>query len=162
MNFLSVFTSSRAIGAFAGCVLLLLWQSGHPEVQARGLQATAQDKPFAVEYYYKVKWGSADEFLRLFKKNHHPLLKKQMEKGRILQLKAESPVYHSTEEGRWDYRVTITWKSSTIAHDDYDDSDDTKALYPDQLAFQREEQRRFEILLAHWDVPVVAVNLDKP
>ena len=28
-----------------------------------------QEKPFVVEYYYKAKWGSADEFLRLFKRN---------------------------------------------------------------------------------------------
>src|SRR5260370_19795669 len=25
-------------------------------------------KPFVVEYYYKTKWGHADEFLQLFKK----------------------------------------------------------------------------------------------
>ena len=35
-------------------------------------------KPFVVEYYYKAKWGYADEFLQLFKKNHYPLLKKQV------------------------------------------------------------------------------------
>ena len=35
------------------------------------------DKPFVVEYYYKTKWGHADEFLRLFKKNHYPLSKKK-------------------------------------------------------------------------------------
>ena len=27
-------------------------------------------KPFVIEYYYKAKWGHADEFLQLFKKNH--------------------------------------------------------------------------------------------
>jgi hypothetical protein len=30
------------------------------------------DRPFVVEYYYKAKWGHADEFLKLFKKNHYP------------------------------------------------------------------------------------------
>ena len=25
------------------------------------------DRPFVVEYYYKAKWGHADEFLKLFK-----------------------------------------------------------------------------------------------
>ncbi len=29
-------------------------------------------KPFVIEYYYKAKWGHADEFLQLFKKNHYP------------------------------------------------------------------------------------------
>jgi len=36
-----------------------------------------------------------------------------------------------------------------------------KQLYPDQETFKREEQRRFEILIAHWDVPVVNVDLMK-
>ena len=39
------------------------------------------DRPFVVEYYYKTKWGHADEFLKLFKKNHYPLLKKEVETG---------------------------------------------------------------------------------
>jgi hypothetical protein len=33
-------------------------------------------------------------------------------------------------------------------------------MYPDTAAFAREERRRFELLLAHWDVPVVAVKPD--
>jgi hypothetical protein len=36
-----------------------------------------------------------------------------------------------------------------------------RQLYPDQETFRREEQRRFEILLAHWDVPTVAVDLTR-
>ena len=34
-----------------------------------------------------------------------------------------------------------------------------KRLYPDQAAFKREEQRRFEILDAHWDVPLNELDL---
>ena len=45
------------------------------EGQAEGKHA---DRPFAVEYYYTVKWGHTDEFIRLFKKNHYPLLKKHV------------------------------------------------------------------------------------
>jgi hypothetical protein len=33
-------------------------------------------------------------------------------------------------------------------------------MYPDQDSFQREEQHRFEILEAHWDLPVKTVDLD--
>ena len=126
------------------------------------VKAQAQDKPFAVEYYYKVRWGHADEFLRLYKKNHLPLLNEQVKKGRIIQMKTEMPFYHAGEEARWDYRVTIVWKNSTVAHDDYDDSVDAKRLFPDQEAFKREEQRRFELLIGHWDVAVVPVDIDKP
>ncbi len=139
-----------------------IYQSAYSVSFAQNPQPKEQDKSFVVEYYYKAKWGYADEFIRLFKKNHYPLLKKQMEEGRILQMKAESPFYHATEDGRWDYRVTITWKNSVVAHDDYDDSVNSKKLFPNQEIFKREEQRRFEILLGHWDVPVVTVDLDKP
>src|SRR5262247_3450486 len=61
------------------------------------------DKPYVVEYYYKARWGYADEFIRLFKKNHYPVLKKEKELGRILQVSASSPRFHATEDGRWDY-----------------------------------------------------------
>ena len=128
----------------------------------QAIQGKAPDKPFAVEYYYKVKWGYADEFIRLYKKNHYPLLKQQMQEGRIVQMKTEAPFYHGSEEGRWDYRVTIVWKNSVIAHDDYDESPHLKRLFPDQETFKREEQRRFEILLAHSDVAVVPVDMEKP
>jgi len=33
----------------------------------------AGEQKYEVEYYYKVSWGHADEWLRLFKKNHLPL-----------------------------------------------------------------------------------------
>jgi len=36
-----------------------------------------------------------------------------------------------------------------------------KRLYPDQATFKKEEQRRFEILDAHWDVPLNELDLDK-
>ena len=122
-------------------------------------QATP-DQPFTVEYYYKAKWGSADEFLRLFKKNHYPLLKKQVEMGRMLKVWMDTPRYHSTEDGRWDYRVTIVFKNSSAANDPFDEEGIKRQLYPDQEAYQKEEQRRFEILDAHWDLPIKDLDLE--
>ncbi len=118
-----------------------------------------QDPPYVVEYYYKAKWGYADEFIQLFRKNHLPVLKKQIESGRITSVKIEKPRYHSTEDGRWDYRVTIVFKNAAAFHDPNAPAAEEaiiKQLYPDQATFKREEQRRFEILIAHWDVPIVA------
>src|SRR6187402_29525 len=77
----------------------------------------ADEEPFVADYYYKAKWGYADEFIALFKKNHFPVLKKQMETGRILSVTAAKPRYHATEDGRWDYRVTIVFKNATVAND---------------------------------------------
>jgi hypothetical protein len=69
--------------------------------------------PYAVEYYYKVKWGHSQEFLQLFKKNHYPLLKKEVEMGRLLKVSMQQPQLHMTEDARWDYRVTIVFKNPT-------------------------------------------------
>ena len=65
------------------------------------------DQPYTIEYYYKCQWGHQAEFKALFLKNHYPLLQKIQATGRILSLKIESPAYHTTEDGRWDFRVTI-------------------------------------------------------
>jgi hypothetical protein len=127
--------------------------------QARAAQE-AKEKPFVVEYYYKTKWGHADEFIALFKKNHYPVLKKEIELGRILKVFATAPRYHSTEDGRWDYRTTIIFKNAEVAHDSFDTAALLKQLFPDQETFKREEQRRFEILDAHWDVPIKDVDLE--
>jgi hypothetical protein len=126
----------------------------------RAQTAPQTDKPFVVEYYYKTKWGHADEFITLFKRNHYPLLKKQVDMGRMLRVSAVAPVYHTTEDGRWDYRVTIVYRNAAVAHDNFDSAALIKQMYPDQDNYKKEEQRRFEILDAHWDLPVKDLELD--
>jgi hypothetical protein len=119
------------------------------------------DKPYAVEYYYKTTWGHADEFIRLYKKNHYPVLKKQIEMGRILKITMVKPRFHAAEEGRWDWRVTIVWKNIQVTDDGFSEENLSRQLYSDQEAFKKEEQRRFEILTSHWDVPINDVDLEK-
>ena len=117
--------------------------------------------PYAVEYYYKVKWGHSEEFLTLFKKNHYPLLKKGVESGRMLKVYMQQPQLHMTEDARWDYRVTIVFKNATVANEpDPGEEALVKQIYPDQDTFKKEEQRRFEILDAHWDLPVTPIDLE--
>jgi len=136
--------------------------AGHYRANAAqsGATSEASAPPFAIEYYYKTKWGHADEFLALFKKNHYPVLKKEMELGRILKVSMTVPRYHTTEDGRWDFRVTIVFKNAAIANDNFDSAVLTKQLYPDQESYKKEEQRRFEILDAHWDLPIKELDLD--
>ena len=125
-------------------------------------QSTASPgQPFVVEYYYKTKWGHADEFLALFKKNHYPVLKKEVELGRILKVWLDQARYHTTEDGRWDYRVTIVFKNAAIANEPFDEEALKKKLFPDQTPYKLEEQRRFEILDAHWDLPIKSVDLEE-
>jgi hypothetical protein len=137
-------------------VLLAVPGSGAAQAPPAG-----SSEPFVVEYYYKVRWGHADEFIRLFKKNHYPVLKRQIELGHAQQVTAEAPRFRGTEEGRWDYRVTIVWKNAAAPHESFPEAE-LRRLFPDQETFRREEQLRFEILVAHWDLPVVAVDLTRP
>src|SRR5271154_6957700 len=140
-------------------VLFLFALTAASALYAQAPPATS-DKPFVVEYYYKTKWGHADEFLKLFKKNHYPLLKKEVEMGCMLKVWMDQPRYHTTEDGRWDFRVTIVFKNATVANEPFEEDAIKKQLWPDQDTYVREEQRRFEILVAHWDLPVKVVDLD--
>ena len=133
------------------CGRLLLAQGAPPQ--------NAPDQPYTMEYYYKVQWGHQQEFLQLFLKNHYPLLQKIVESGRMISVKIEQPANHMTEDGRWDYRVTIKFKNSTLATTSNPDEERLiKQLWPNQETYKREEQRRFEILLAHWDVPMTDIT----
>jgi hypothetical protein len=114
---------------------------------------------FTIENYYKVKWGYADEFINLWKTNHYPILKKEIERGNIISVIAEKPALHSGEDTRWDFKVTITFKDARTAFLPAD-SVIKKQLYPDQDKLEKNEQHRFELLLAHWDVMIQKVSLD--
>src|SRR6266545_3622057 len=136
-------------------LVLMLSICARPLLAQGAPTRAAADQPYTMEYYYKVQWGRQQEFLQLFLKNHYPLLQKNVESGRMLSVKIEQPANHGTEDGRWDYRVTIRFKNSTVATTANPDEERfIKQLWPDQDKYQLEEQRRFEILLAHWDLPV--------
>jgi len=108
--------------------------------QATGAAQAVQngsEHPFVIEYYYKTKWGYADEFLKLFKKNHYPVLKKEIELGRILEVHATQPRLHGTEDGRWDYRITIVFRNAAVANDNFDASGIIRQLYPDQETYKK-------------------------
>ena len=154
-------TAVRWSGALVFVLTAALF-AGHGVLGARqsAMAAEGKEQPFVVEYYYKAKWGHADEFLTLFKKNHYPVLKKEMELGRMLKVTMTTPRYHATEDGRWDFRVTIVFKNAAIANDNFDSAALIKQLYPDQETYKKEEQRRFEILESHSDVPIKDVDLD--
>jgi len=116
------------------------------------IKAQANKDYFIVENYYKVKWGFAEEFINLWKANHYPLLKKAIEKGDIISVDAEKPKLHSGEDTRWDFKVTIVFKDAKTAFDADLTTPYKKQLYPDLDKLAKDEQHRFELLMAHWDV----------
>jgi hypothetical protein len=136
--------------------------AGNPQTaaaQPAAAAAAAAGTPYVVEYYYKVKWGHFDEFMTLYRRNHYPVLLREQALGRILRMEAVFPRNHAGEASRWDLRFTIVWRDVSVTVDDFDVSGIVKELYPDQAKFNAEEQRRFELLLEHMDVPVVIDDL---
>jgi len=125
------------------------------------INAKAQDKSsyFTIENYYKVKWGFADEFINLWKVNHYPLLKKAIDKGDIISVEAEKPKLHSGEDTRFDFKVTIVFKTEKLAFDPNLTKQYEKQLYPDLEKLKKDEQHRFELLIAHWDVMIEKIEL---
>jgi hypothetical protein len=126
------------------------------------IKAQATKDYFTVENYYKVKWGYAEEFINLWKTNHYPLLKKAIEKGDIISVDAEKPKLHSGEDTRWDFKVTLVFKDAKAAFDADLTTPYKKLLYPDLDKLTKDEQHRFELLIAHWDVMTEKINLSNP
>ena len=124
-----------------------------------GFAQQQSNEYFTVENYYKVKWGYADEFIQLWKVNHYPLLKKAIEKGDIISVSASKPKLHSSEDSRWDFRVVLVFKNAALAFDDNLTTPYKKSLYPDTEKLKKDEQHRFELLLAHWDIQIANIPL---
>jgi hypothetical protein len=133
--------------------------------EAAAMQAPAAQSSATAErtvwYFYKVKWGFQDEFVELFKKNHLPVLKAQQEAGRMTAVRTFVPTYHGDGRADWTFAVAITFRDTAAMMGPSGEDAIVKRLYPDQATFKKEEQRRFEILDAHWDVPLNELNLGK-
>jgi hypothetical protein len=124
--------------------------------QAPAKQATGQPK--TTWYFYTVKWGFQDEFLDLFQRNHYPVLKAREKAGMFLSVRTYVPEFHGDGRADWTFAVELVAPPNPPATPT--DEEIIAKLYPDRATFQREEQRRFEILLAHWDVPLNRVDFD--
>jgi hypothetical protein len=121
---------------------------------------TPTDAPVTAEYYYKVKWGHQDEFIELFRKNHYPVLMEQVKSGRLLKFQAFEPRFHGEGRGDWTFMTVLVFKNWQAFGDGSGTAEIIQRLFPDQETYTREERRRFEILDAHWDVPLKPVSME--
>lgn len=112
------------------------------------------ETPVTVAYYYKVRWGCQDEFLALFRKNHYPILMEQVKAGRLLRIQAFEPKFHGEGRADWTFVSILVFRNWQAFGDNSGEAALIERMYPDQETYRREERRRFEILDAHWDVPL--------
>jgi hypothetical protein len=120
-----------------------------------GTQGT-QIREVTTWYFYKVKWGHQDEFLDLFQRNHYPLLKARMQGGAYSAVRTYVPRYHGDGRADWTFAVELVAREGAGPSEE----EIIRKLYPDQAKFRKEEARRFEILDAHWDVPLNPVDFE--
>jgi hypothetical protein len=112
-----------------------------------------QARPITVLYFYKTRWGSHGEFVELFERNHLPILEAQVESGRLREVRRYVAKFHGDGRADWDVLVIITYRD-WAALESGSDAEIATRLFPDQARYRQEEQRRFELLEAHWDVPL--------
>jgi hypothetical protein len=124
-------------------------------------QPVTAGEPIITEHYYRIKWGSAGEFKRLYKLNHQPILAELQKQGFITSIRTDEPFTHIAGNQRWDLRVTITYRdpsAAVVVGGAFDKATQAVAarLYPDKAKFEAEEAKRFSLLEEHWDVIVTS------
>jgi len=139
----------RALLALA----LMLAAAAGPAAQAPAPSAEATK---TVWFFYTVKWGYQNEFLDLFQRNHYPILKAQLDAGVFTRVRTFVPENHGDGRADWTFAVELV---EAAKRPPFDEAATIARLYPDQEKFRKEEQRRFEILVAHWDVPLNVVDM---
>ncbi|MEI9977643.1 MAG: hypothetical protein WDN23_01355 [Edaphobacter sp.] len=118
-------------------------------------------KPVIVEWVYRTKYGYKDEWFRIFRKYQIAILERQKQLGDVKEYTVYAPSLHTSEDSRWDYRIIIV-RASQDAPPGQSESEVAKQLFPDQEAFAKDENRRWELTTNHWDLPIHVVKLDGP
>jgi hypothetical protein len=140
----------------AGVAAALVLASLAGGAQAPPKQGTGEPK--VTWYFYTVKWGFQDEFLDLFQRNHYPVLKAREKAGQFRSVRTYVPEFHGDGRADWTFAVELVAPPNPPATPTTEEI--VAKLYPDRAKFTREEQRRFEILLAHWDSPLNRIDFD--
>ena len=121
---------------------------------ANTTQRPKYESPFEVAYFYKVRWGFQQEFERLYYKNHFPILMAQKKAGRVRDVRVYRPAFHGDGRGDWTFLVVIRWAGWSELGLPSQEEAIARELFRDLETWKREEQRRFQLVEAHWDIPL--------
>ena len=153
------FLVSARTGLLAAALLSLVPLASTTATAQQSASAAATAKPDTVEWVYRIRYGYHDEWFRIFRKYQIAILERQKQPGYVKEYTIWAPGLHTSEDSRWDYRVIIT-RASHDAPPGQSESDVAKQLFPDQEAFHRDENRRWELTTNHWDLPIHQVDLN--
>jgi hypothetical protein len=143
--------------SLTGLTFALLLASLVAGAQAPPKQSAGESK--ITWYFYTVRWGFQDEFLDLFQRNHYPVLKAREKAGQFSSVRTFVPEFHGDGRADWTFAVELVVPPNAPVAPTTDEI--VAKLYPDAAKFAREEARRFEILAAHWDVPLNRLDFDR-
>lgn len=150
------------ITAFGLTMFTLMMLAASPAVggaQQVGASSAPAAKPVIYEWVYRTKYGYKDEWFRIFKKYQLAILERQKQLGYVKEYTVYAPSLHTSEDSRWDYRIIIV-RASQDAPPGQSEGEIAKQLFPDQAAFTRDENRRWELTTNHWDLPIHIVKSD--
>ena len=116
-------------------------------------------KPYQVEWVYRAKYGFQDEWWRLFQKYQIAALDEEQRRGYVRSYTVVRPGLHTSEDSRWDYRIVITYNGfEGSTHE----GEVVKALFPDVETLNKDENRRWELTVNHWDLPIHEIDPHAP
>jgi hypothetical protein len=143
---------NRPLIAMAAAALLL------GATTARAQDVPPEQRPYQVEWVYRVQYGHQDEWWAIFQKYQIAILDREKQLGYVTDYIVQRPGLHTTEDSRWDYRIIITyanWAGSTH------EGEVTRQIFPDRTALKADEQHRWELTLNHWDLPIHQIDPHK-
>ena len=127
-------------------------------VSAGAEQPTAA--PVTVEYYYKLIPGGTGEWKSLYTKNHLPILQQLMKEGIIKSTNLYERRFHAAKPA-WDYKVVLVFRDwQAMEQSRSSEPEIIRSLYPNKDLHDREERRRWEVTLDHWDDVLNPVALE--
>src|ERR1700754_483724 len=115
----------------------------------------AAEAPYQVEWVYHVQYGHQDEWWKIFRKYQVAILDREKQLGFVTDYYVDKPGLHTSEDARWDYRIIITYPNYEASKHE---GEVEHQLFPDKASLTRDEDRRWELTVNHWDLPIHRVD----
>jgi hypothetical protein len=119
------------------------------------MPAFAASPSYQVEWVYHVKYGHQDEWWKIFRKYQIAILDREKQLGFVTDYYVDKPGLHTSEDARWDYRIIITYPNYDASRHE---GEVQHQLFPDDAALTKEEDRRWELTVNHWDLPIHQID----
>ena len=110
---------------------------------------------YQVEWVYHVRYGYQDEWWNIFRKYQLAILDREKQLGYVRDYTVYRPGLHTSEDARWDYRIVITYPDYAASRHE---GEVERQLFPDKSALAKDENRRWELTINHWDLPIHQVD----